>query len=141
VRYWDSSAIVPLVVDEKSTGQLRELLDRDPLMVTWWGTVVECASALASRHRRGQLAMDDHDTAFRLLFQASDSWRVIEPREGLRFEAMMLLRLHRLRTGDALQLAAALDWADRRPTGLSFVCLDERLRDAALAQGFRVLPA
>lgn len=141
MRYWDASAIVPLVVDEQSSSLLLDLLRRDRHMVTWWGTVVECASAIAARHRRGQFGVDDHDAALRLLLQASGRWRTIEPQDGLRFEAMTLLRLHRLRTGDALQLAAALDWADRRPSGLGFVCLDGRLRDAAAAQGFRVLPA
>ena len=42
--------------------------------------------------------------------------------------------------GDSLQLAAALVWADHRPTGLGFACLDRRLRRAAAQEGFEVLP-
>jgi hypothetical protein len=47
---------------------------------------------------------------------------------------------HALRAADALQLAAALDWCDGNTRGESFVCLDDRLRGAAVLEGFRVLP-
>jgi len=47
---------------------------------------------------------------------------------------------HPVRAGDALQLAAALAWSDEPPQGSGFVCLDDRLRTAAQAEGFAVLP-
>jgi hypothetical protein len=47
---------------------------------------------------------------------------------------------HPLRAADALQLAAALVWCDEAPQGTAFVCLDDRLRDAARREGFAVLP-
>ena len=40
----------------------------------------------------------------------------------------------------ALQLAAALLWVRDAPGGRDFICLDERLRTAALLEGFAVLP-
>lgn len=58
----------------------------------------------------------------------------------VRNQAIRLLGLHPLRAADALQLAAALVWADRRPRGHPFVCLDAGLREAAHAEGFSVLP-
>lgn len=45
------------------------------------------------------------------------------------------------KAADSLQLAAALVWANGHPTSHSFVCLDEKLRDAAHREGFKVLPA
>jgi hypothetical protein len=40
------------------------------------------------------------------------------------------------------QLAAALMWCDDAPGAATpFVCLDERLRDAARREGFAILPA
>ena len=66
------------------------------------------------------------------------SWLEIEPSEALRHGAMRLLRVHPLRAGDALQLAAALVWAGTG-TGLGFVTLDPRLADAARAEGFDVV--
>lgn len=64
----------------------------------------------------------------------------IQPNADLRDEALRLLDLHPLRAADALQLAAALECAGARPRGFPFVCTDQRLRDAAIRQGFDVLP-
>ena len=46
MRYWDSSALVPLVVNEAATQRRQALLREDSIVVTWWGSLVECASAL-----------------------------------------------------------------------------------------------
>ena len=44
---------------------------------------------------------------------------------------------HPLRAADALQLAAALEWADQRPTpDHAFVTLDHRLGAIAAKEGF-----
>jgi uncharacterized protein len=48
--------------------------------------------------------------------------------------------VHPLRAADAFQLAAAQAWRQQDPSGASFVCLDERLRDAAAREGFSSLP-
>jgi len=45
-----------------------------------------------------------------------------------------------MRAADALQLASALIWAQETPRCLDFVCLDQNLREAALKEGFSVLP-
>jgi uncharacterized protein len=45
--FWDSSAIVPLLVAEAATRPLQGFAARDPEMLVWWGSAVECASALA----------------------------------------------------------------------------------------------
>jgi hypothetical protein len=45
-----------------------------------------------------------------------------------------------LRAADALQLAAALVWCQGDPLQHGFVCLDQRLREAARREGFTALP-
>jgi hypothetical protein len=52
---------------------------------------------------------------------------------------MPLLRLHPLRAGESLQLAAALVAAGHDPATLEMVCLDERLTAAARREGFTVI--
>jgi hypothetical protein len=59
----------------------------------------------------------------------------IEPVKAL---ATRLLRLHPLRAFDALQLGAALHWAEAHPQGRTFHTLDGRLALAALREGFTV---
>jgi predicted nucleic acid-binding protein len=101
---------------------------------------VECASAVARAAHRG--GVDQHlEKLARSRLEAL--WRLcieIEPAEGLRERAIRLLGLHALSAADALQLAAALDWSEEVTRGAGFVCLDERLRTAALREGFDVLP-
>ena len=60
----------------------------------------------------------------------------VEPGEELRESAKRLLRVHDLRTADALQLAAAVYVAEARPSTLEFVSLDDRLLAAARREGF-----
>lgn len=62
------------------------------------------------------------------------------PSQEVRLLAMELLRAKPLRAADAAQLAAAQMWRQRSGQPLGFVCLDQRLRDAALSEGFTVLP-
>ena len=65
---------------------------------------------------------------------------VMNPSSLLRDRALRLLALHPLRAGDALQLAAGLLWTKDQPGNVNFVCLDDKLCHAALAEGFHVLP-
>src|SRR5205814_4034536 len=52
VKFWDASAIVPLLIAEASTRRLQALATRDPDMLVWWGSEAECVSALARVERR-----------------------------------------------------------------------------------------
>ncbi|MBM3853603.1 MAG: type II toxin-antitoxin system VapC family toxin [Verrucomicrobia bacterium] len=46
MTFWDSSAVVPLLVSEPATARRESQSRADPSIVVWWGTPVECASAL-----------------------------------------------------------------------------------------------
>ena len=140
MRFWDTSAIIPLCVDEPQTSGMRSLRDEDPTICMWWATRVECHAALARRAREGLGAESEVIARISLLdlFQEVDE---VAPTEDLRRQAERLLLVHPLRAADALQLAAAVMWARDRPLGMGFVCLDRRLRDAARREGFEVLPA
>jgi predicted nucleic acid-binding protein len=141
MRFWDSSAIVPLTVSETSSVALRGLLAEDPEMVVWWSTEIECVSALARRERERQVSGDDFLAAMTDLTAFAANWQEVAPTREVRETAKRLLRLHPLRGADALQLAAALAVAENDPASLSFVTLDLRLRDAASRHGFlQVLP-
>jgi uncharacterized protein len=140
VRYWDSSALVPLIVTESLSATVDGLFVEDPETAVWWGSRVECASALGRRERSS--GIDDVTAgAHRRLNQLADDWIEIPPSEQLRALAVGLVRIHDLRAGDALQLAAALVASEERPATLDLVTLDDRLALAARREGFRVLPA
>jgi predicted nucleic acid-binding protein len=109
-------------------------------MVVWWATRSECISALARRGRDESLTPLAQAQARVRLYRLSQSWTEVQPTQGLRALAETLLDRYPLRTADAYQLAAALEWVEGRPRGERFVCFDRRLRPAAEAEGFDVLP-
>jgi predicted nucleic acid-binding protein len=139
VRYWDSSAIVPLLVVEESSPALERLLREDPRIVTWWGSRIECASALNRVCREGGLEEKALVRAIHDLETLADSWHEVSPTEEVRRRAIRLFRVHPLRSADAVQLAAALIAAKEDPSSLAFVSRDEQLRLAAEREGFAAL--
>lgn len=141
MRYWDSSALLPLVVLEETTGAMQSLVRADADVITWWGSRVEAASALARLGREAALDGPAFQAAFTRLSSLAETWDEVLPSEQVRDHGIRLLRVHPLRAVDALQLAAALVAAEYRPESLPLVTLDNRLRDAALREGFEVLPA
>ena len=51
--FWDSSALVAYLVEEKRSAEIVPLFVHDDAIVIWWGTPVECVSALERRRREG----------------------------------------------------------------------------------------
>jgi hypothetical protein len=101
---------------------------------------VECVSALERQRRDGSLEREAQDEAVARLRELIAESTIVQPTSLVRDRAERLLAVHPLRAADSLQLAAALVVCDDRPAGESFVCLDGRLREAAMREGFRVLP-
>jgi predicted nucleic acid-binding protein len=141
LRFWDASAVVPLLIDETRSEALRAESAEQPELVVWWGTVVECASAIGRRERTGALEPSEARDALETLDQLTREWREVPPSEAVRIDARRLVRVHDLRAGDSLQLAAARVAADGEPGALPFVTLDERLALAASREGFQLIPA
>ena len=139
MRFWDTSALVPLCVDEPESVGVKALLRDDPSMVVWWGSVIECWSALARRRREGVLRGADEESAQTFLRTLRESWIEVLPGEDVRARAGRLLRLHPIRSADAIQLAAALVWAGD-PTSGEIVVYDRRLREAARLEGLSPRP-
>ena len=136
MRFWDSSAVVPLLVPEAESAAMLRVYEADPAMVTWWATEIECVSAIARRHRLGQLPDEVLADALRRLAGLSAAWHEVEPGEEVRESAKRFLRVHDLRAADALQLAAAFFLAEARPSTVELISLDDRLVAAARREGF-----
>jgi predicted nucleic acid-binding protein len=113
--------------------------ERDPEVVAWWATEVECVSALARLEREGSLTASSMGQGLRRLNALEKSWREVQPVTAVRTTAIRLLRVHPLRTADALQLGAAIVASEDHPATLQLVTLDERLAQAAEREGFAVV--
>jgi predicted nucleic acid-binding protein len=77
--------------------------------------------------------------AFARLDYMRSRWNEVQPTEEVRERAERLLRIHRLRAADALQLAAALVWCEDRPRGRALIGADGSLSEAAAAEGFTII--
>lgn len=139
MRYWDTSAVLPLIVVEPARQRLLTLYEEDPQLVTWWATPIEIASAVARREREGTITSDEADAALKSAKRLGAAWHEVVPSEMVRRTAERLLRLHNLRAADSLQLSAALIAANHDPTTLEMVCFDNRLTLAARREGFTVI--
>jgi len=139
VRFWDSSAVVSLLVVEPSSVAVMAAYELDPEVVAWWATEAECVSALAGLEREGSLTAPSMTEGLRRLEGLAKAWREVQPVTAVRQTAIRLLRVHPLRTADALQLGAAIVAAENHPATLPLVTLDERLAQAAEREGFAVV--
>ena len=138
MRFWDSSAITPLLVVEADSAQRERQLADDADMLVWFGTLTEVESSLARRKRAGELPAESELRARRHLDQLSANWTEVTPTTEVRARAIRLLRVHPLRAADAFQLAAALIFCSEQPQHLQFLTADQRLRTAADLEGFSV---
>jgi uncharacterized protein len=137
--FWDSSALVPVIVAETRSRELTAAFVADKDATIWWATPLECQSAIQRRHRESPLSAATLGTAtarLRAIVEHADS---VAPTDEVRRRAARLLAGHPLRAADALQLAAALIWCEEQPHSEVFVSLDERLAEAARKEGFDLI--
>jgi predicted nucleic acid-binding protein len=124
---------------ETTTRTVQALAAKDSAMLVWWASEVECASAIARLERDGALDESAGRQAFERLKYLASGWHEVDPSDSVREAAVRFLRVHPLRAADALQLAAAFIAAERRPSSLEVVTLDDRLAVAARKEGFVVI--
>lgn len=141
MKFWDSSAIVPLVCAEPISSRCRSWLRADPVVLVWALAATEVISALARKRRESALAAAPFAAAKRRLASLEKAWNEVAHLDAVRARARRLLEVHPLRAADALHLAAALVAVEERTGMLEIVTLDQRLAEAAEREGFAVLSA
>ncbi len=128
------------IVREQTSETLDKLLQEDDSVAVWWVAWAECAVAISRLLREGLLNEQGEGDARASLDLLAEDWREVQPTDEVRSLAALLSRRQPLRAADALQLAAAFVWRERSDEQRGFVCLDDRLRQAAQGEGFDVLP-
>lgn len=140
MRFWDSSAVVPLLVQQSGSTSADGWFSRDRSIAVWALTGVEVASALGRLLREGRLQEAEVRDAEARSAELLAACHQVTDLGGVTTQALRLLRLHPLRSADALQLGAALEWSAGKPEGRVFHTFDTRLALAAQREGFRVNP-
>jgi predicted nucleic acid-binding protein len=139
VKFWDTSALVPLLVDEETTTEVRQLFVRDPDVVIWLLTSVELLSAIGRLGRRAA-GIDDLVPALRSeAVELVSRCVVVSEVDGVRRRAERLVGVHPIAAADAMQIGAALVACEDRPERLEIVTLDAQLARCAQLEGFRVI--
>jgi predicted nucleic acid-binding protein len=141
VRFWDSSALVPLVCRDAHSARCRSWLRLDPVTIVWALAATEIASALARKQREGALKREVFTRAKQRLRRLESSWSEVIQYDAVFARARRLLETHPLRTADALHLGAALVAFEEQTAGVEFVTFDSRLAEAAEKEGFQILSA
>ena len=138
MRFWDSSAIAPLLVEETATRPREAQLHEDAEILVWYGTWAELESAICRRERESSVDPEQAAMARTRLSVLTRAWLEVQPTSWVRERAIRLLRVHPLRAADAMQLAAALVAFKERTAGNRFLTADLRLAKAAILEGFAV---
>ena len=140
MRFWDTSAIIPLIIEQDYSEEIKNILKEDSNIIVWWGSIIECHSALSRLVREKSLDFDSINYAVKLLNILQQNWTEILPCTILRDQAIRIISVHGLKTLDSLQLASALIWTNKTPANNYFVSLDQQLRVAAAKEGYQILP-
>ncbi|HUD14853.1 MAG TPA: PIN domain-containing protein [Terracidiphilus sp.] len=133
--FWDSSALIPLCVEQKQTQRSTDLFGIYGVAV-WWAAPVEIVSGLTRLARMGEIGRNELLAGKQLAQTLSLTWVSINPSAMIAAAACSLPESHPLSAADALQLAAALEWCEGQPSGKVFLTFDRRLREAATLAGF-----
>ncbi len=141
MKFWDSSAMVPLIVDEEESDYCLKTLSDDQEMLVWCLSKVEVISALCRLVRDKTLSEAEFQKAKTRLNDLLERAYEVKVIQKIRDRALRLLEVHPLRAADACQLASALIATQEDPDRLAMVCFDQRLKNAAIKEGFVVNPA
>ena len=101
---------------------------------------MEVASALVRRAREGAFPLKERDRALASLADDLATLIIVEFTPDITANARALLLRHRLRAGDAVQLASCLYLQREMSERLPFVAFDDRLAEAARHEGLTIVP-
>ena len=133
--FWDSSAILPLLVKEDNSEFILNIYKKHPSLIVWWACEIECVSALARLEREQKINSGHMASAMHRLKLLKEHWHEVLPNDIVKELAKRMLRVHTLRAADAQQLAAADFLTERKTWDVGFVCLDKKLNEAAQKEG------
>lgn len=136
--YFDSSALVKLVVEEDGSDVAAELWDGCDAALASRLAYPEVRAALAAACRNHDLSEHDLDTAEQAWEQHWAAVRPVELTAAVERHAGELARSYSLRGADAVHLASALAIGD---PDLILAVWDRRLHAGAATAGLSVAPA
>jgi predicted nucleic acid-binding protein len=137
IVYLDTSSLVKLYVREAHTALVKKWVEEAEIVATCRIAYPETMSAISRRFRRGDLTKQHYDL---LIAKLADEWGRFAAVDFDELEAGRLVNLYGLRGFDAVHLSSAMLLnANLNTISLSFSSFDEKLNNAATAEGLAVL--
>jgi len=137
IVYLDTSSLVKLYVQEAHTALVKKWVEEAEIVATCRIAYPETISAISRRFRQGDLTEKQYGS---LIAKFSNEWGRFAAVDFDELEAGRLVHQYGLRGFDAVHLSAAtLLLASLNNVSLPFSSFDEKLNDAAAAEGFTIL--
>lgn len=138
MRFFDASALVKRYIRERDSARVRRLLRADGVAISRLSEA-EVVSAFARLARDHAISVAQRDRAVAAFVTDLMAWHVVELTSDVMATAKWLLLQHALRSGDALQLAAALVLQEGLGQPLEeFVAYDHQVIGVARAERLAV---
>jgi predicted nucleic acid-binding protein len=152
IIYLGSSSLIKLYTKESHSEEIRNWVRGAEIVATSRIAYMEVMSALDIRFKKGDLSKDDHDLVVK---RFSEDWKDLAKVDFDDVEAGNLVKKYGLTRFGAIHLSAAKlilreherhkrssGMEDKRPTDIAlfFSSEDQGLCEAAISEGFKVLP-
>jgi predicted nucleic acid-binding protein len=142
MQFWDTSALLPLVVRQPPfTNRCGRAFRQEVLRAASFLARVECRSAVERLAREGALNAAARRRSFAKIDKLLAAFDIVAFSADVEIHALAVLGRYPLRSLDALQLSCALSVcppSDTAPRG-GLVCCDRQLAEAAVAEGFSLV--
>jgi predicted nucleic acid-binding protein len=137
--YWDSSALVASFISEQETNKVRSFSMNagDLRSYTAIITPLEIESAIQRRFKEQSITVKQIDEARLLTMEFRKKTYLVVADQNILDIALHIQKIYNLRVADALQLGSARAGTEN-PSKVYFLCLDEKLNEAAKREGFNV---
>jgi predicted nucleic acid-binding protein len=139
ILYAESSAVLAWLLTERGSDHAHDLLTTASTVATSALTLVECERGLLRAHLHGRLSDSQLARRKAQLAAAAVGWNIAPVGDEVLHRASERFPNEPVRTLDAIHLATALLARSTVPD-VSVISLDHRIRTAAAALGFEVLP-
>lgn len=135
--FWDSSAIVALLLYEKETERIRSFLEQSEELSAYISVItpLEIASAIVRKIQDGAITLKQADLARLIISEFRKEVYLVFADQNVLDIALHLQKIYSLKVADAIQLASARVGTEN-PSVVNFLSLDEKLNNAARLEGF-----
>jgi len=138
ILYLDASALVKLYIEEPGSRKVRKAVEKARIVSTSRLACVEARAGIARKHREGELSKEEHNRMVDDLVRDWGNYFIVEVSEGVAKLGGELMERHPLRGFGAIHLASALLLRNRTDLDVLFSSFDDRLNEAARAEGLNV---